>query len=128
MNKEEITNLINSIYEEVQDAKNICQHRTGYSTVGEVETLKLALWTPDHLNYVDCIIHRQDTGGYYFISNYNADKQSHFYVEFYPHAFHLVQSEEDEFQKLTTIGTDEKCIPFELYEKMQYITSVMMVY
>ncbi|UTS53471.1 hypothetical protein UES1_096 [Escherichia phage UE-S1] len=44
---------------------------------------------------------------------------------FVTHPFYLADSEEDEFQKNTTLSPSEICIPYTLKDKMIYITEVM---
>ncbi|MGI5705276.1 hypothetical protein ACRYKS_27580 [Escherichia coli] len=44
---------------------------------------------------------------------------------FVTHPFYLADSEEDEFQKNTTLSPGEICIPYTLKDKMIYITEVM---
>ncbi|EMR6005998.1 hypothetical protein WJW27_002698 [Escherichia coli] len=126
MTKSELYEMIDFIYEMVQDEKHINTIGSGPRQIGNQMTYSLSLWLHQQFN-VDCLYFRPDIGAYYFV-NYDAlMKQSKRPVDesFVTYPFYLAESEEDEFQKETVLSKGEICIPYALKDKMIYITEVM---
>ncbi|AIT14007.1 hypothetical protein GNZ01_05645 [Escherichia coli] len=126
MTESELHEMIDFIYEMVQDKNNINTITTGPRQIGNQMTYSLSLWL--HPNFkVDCLYFRPDIDAYYFVNHDALMKPNKRTVDdtFVTHPFYLADSEEDEFQKNTTLNLGEICIPHELKDKMNHITEVM---
>lgn len=126
MTETELHEMIDFIYEMVQDKNNINEIGSGPRQIGSQLTYSLSLWL--HPNYkVDCLYFRSDIDAYYFVNHDALMKRTNRPVDetFVTHPFYLADSEEDEFQKTTTLGNGEICIPHALKDKMIHITEVM---
>ncbi|EON7861251.1 hypothetical protein [Escherichia coli] len=126
MTESELREMIDFIYEMVQDKNNINTIASGPRQIGNQITYSLSLWLHPCIK-VDCLYFRPDIDAYYFVNHDALMKPHNRPVDdnFVTHPFYLADSEEDEFQKNTTLSPGEICIPYELKDKMIYITEVM---
>ncbi|MDS1552172.1 hypothetical protein QPL51_03850 [Escherichia coli] len=126
MTESELHEMIDFIYEMVQDKNNINTITTGPRQIGNQMTYSLSLWL--HPNFkVDCLYYRPDIDAYYFINHDALMKPNKKPVDdsFVTYPFYLAHSDEDEFQKSTVLNKGEICIPYALKDKMIHITEVM---
>lgn len=127
MTDDELHKLIEHIYEMVQDKNNINDIASGPKPIGNTMTYSLSLWISQHYK-VDCVYYRPDIAAFYFVhpeALINRPTHRPANESFVSYPFYVSESEEDEFQKNTALGREERCIPHILKDKIDFIVEVM---
>ncbi|HCQ0858811.1 TPA: hypothetical protein OGU99_000744 [Escherichia coli] len=127
MTDTDLQKLIDYIYEMVQDKNNINYIASGSKPIGNVRTYSLSLWLHQYYK-VDCVYYRPDINAFYFVNPavlFDRTKKLPDDESFIPSPFYVSESDEDEFQKNTSLERGAGCIPYKLKDKIDFIVEVM---